>query len=308
MEIRTLSADLDAIARQELKEDPNRIQDDLKLIRDWLTTQPHLTARTDSQWLVTMLRGCKFSVERAKTKMDMFYTLRTVLPEFFTRRDPMLPELQRILKLGLQLPLPQPDDHGRRVILMRIGVHNPDEVKTVDIFKVNMMIMDILLEEDDRSVVCGIVLIIDHLNTTIKHMVQYSPSFAKKTITLLQEGYLYRPQGIHHFHMNSTVAAVFNMFKSFMKEKMRKRLHVHANVDSLYEYVPKRILPQEYGGEAGPIDKITEEWKRKVEARRDWLVESEKYISDEKKRPGGRPKTEEDLFGLEGSFRQLNVD
>lgn len=69
---------------------------------------------------------------------------------------------------------------------MRIGVHNPEEVNTVDIFKVNMMIMDILLEEDDRSVICGIVLIIDHLNTTLKHMVQYSPSFAKKTITLLQ--------------------------------------------------------------------------------------------------------------------------
>jgi hypothetical protein len=47
-----------------------------------------------------MLRGCKFSLERAKTKMDMFYTLRTVLPEFFMRRDPMMPELQRILKLG----------------------------------------------------------------------------------------------------------------------------------------------------------------------------------------------------------------
>jgi hypothetical protein len=86
----------------------------------------------------------------------------------------------------LHLPLPEPDDHGRRVILMRIGVHNPDEVRTVDIFKVNMMIMDILLEEDDRSVICGIVLIIDHFNTTLKHMVQYSPSFAKKTITLLQ--------------------------------------------------------------------------------------------------------------------------
>jgi hypothetical protein len=32
--------------------------------------------------------------------MDMFYSLRTALPEFFTRRDPMLPELQHILKLG----------------------------------------------------------------------------------------------------------------------------------------------------------------------------------------------------------------
>jgi hypothetical protein len=54
----------------------------------------------DSQWLVTMLRACKFSAERAKTKMDMFYTLRTILPEFFMHRDPMRPELQRILKLG----------------------------------------------------------------------------------------------------------------------------------------------------------------------------------------------------------------
>jgi hypothetical protein len=35
------------------------------------------------------------------------------------------------------------------------------------------------------------------------------------------------------------------------------QLHVHANVDSLYDYVPKIILPQEYGGEVGPIDKIT---------------------------------------------------
>lgn len=46
MDIRTLSAELDAIARQELNEDPNRIQEDLKHIRDWLTKQPHLTART----------------------------------------------------------------------------------------------------------------------------------------------------------------------------------------------------------------------------------------------------------------------
>jgi hypothetical protein len=51
MEIRTLSADLDAIARQELNEDPNRIQEDLKHIRDWLTTQPHLTARTGNNHL-----------------------------------------------------------------------------------------------------------------------------------------------------------------------------------------------------------------------------------------------------------------
>jgi len=46
MDIRPLPADLEAIARQELNEDPARLEQDLKHIRDWLAKQPHLTART----------------------------------------------------------------------------------------------------------------------------------------------------------------------------------------------------------------------------------------------------------------------
>jgi hypothetical protein len=46
MEVRALSADLEAIALQELNEDRDRIEEDLKHIRDWLSKQPHLTART----------------------------------------------------------------------------------------------------------------------------------------------------------------------------------------------------------------------------------------------------------------------
>lgn len=84
------------------------------------------------------------------------------------------------------MPLPLPDDQGRRVVLMRIGVHNPERVKVADIFKVNMMVMDVLLEQDDRAIICGTVFIIDHSNVTMSHLVQYSPSFAKKTTTLLQ--------------------------------------------------------------------------------------------------------------------------
>jgi hypothetical protein len=57
-----------------------------------------------------------------------------------------------------------------------------------------------------------------------------------------------------------------------------------------------------------PPNAVSDEWKKKIEARRAWFLEDEKYRTDETKRPGGRPKTQEDLFGLDGSFRQLNVD
>jgi len=31
-------------------------------------------------------------------------------------------------------------------------------------------------------------------------------------------------------------------------------MHLHSDLESLYKVVPKRVLPQEYGGEAGPIE------------------------------------------------------
>jgi hypothetical protein len=32
------------------------------------------------------------------------------------------------------------------------------------------------------------------------------------------------------------------------------QIHVHADFESLYKEIPKRILPKEYGGEAGPLE------------------------------------------------------
>lgn len=78
-------------------------------------------------------------------------------------------------------------------------------------------------------------------------------------------------------------------------------------MEELYKVVPRSCLPKEYGGEAGTIAEIAAEWKKKVESYRDWFLEDEKYCSNEKKRPG-KPKTSDELFGLEGSFRQLSVD
>lgn len=78
-------------------------------------------------------------------------------------------------------------------------------------------------------------------------------------------------------------------------------------MESLYEHVPRKLLPSEYGGEAGPFQDIIDVWEKKILAYRDYLKEEELYGTDEKKRRGP-PKNAEALFGIDGSFRQLNVD
>lgn len=52
---------------------------------------------------------------------------------------------------------------------------------------------------------------------------------------------------------------------------------------------------------------FTETWYDKMLTYRDWFLEQESVKADETKRPG-KPKTYDDLFGMEGSFKQLSID
>lgn len=84
-------------------------------------------------------------------------------------------------------------------------------------------------------------------------------------------------------------------------------------------------MPKEYGGEAGTIaelagmnsfcilgifklnDLFLELFKQRLESYRDWFIEDSKFGVDETKRRG-KPQIYSDIFGVEGSFKQLNVD
>lgn len=98
--IRPLSEELANTAKNELNENPKKIVDDLEALRSWMAKQQHINGRTDDQFLIAFLRGCKYSLERAKEKIDMYYTVRTAIPEFFSARDVHLPKMQAIMELG----------------------------------------------------------------------------------------------------------------------------------------------------------------------------------------------------------------
>lgn len=76
---------------------------------------------------------------------------------------------------------------------------------------------------------------------------------------------------------------------------------VHGdNIDGLYKYIPKKILPTEYGGEAGPIQDIIDDWERKLLANKNYFKELDKNGTNEAKR------VREGV--VSGSFRKLDVD
>jgi hypothetical protein len=59
----------------------------------------------------------------------------------------------------------------------------------------------------------------------------------------------------------------------------------------------------------GTLTKLSfsDAWKKKLESYHDWFVQQDKLKADELKRPGKRIDSA-DIFGFEGSFRQLSLD
>lgn len=98
--IRPLTPALAELSMKELNETPERLVNDLKAFKEWIRQSPHLCVRTDDQFLSTFLRGCKFNFEKAKQKFDLYYTVRTFMPEIMINRDPLNERLRMIIRLG----------------------------------------------------------------------------------------------------------------------------------------------------------------------------------------------------------------
>ncbi|KAG8226435.1 hypothetical protein J437_LFUL015103, partial [Ladona fulva] len=240
--------------QKDLNEEPDKNDESLQHIKEWLEKQPHLPQVDDDARLLTFLRGCKFSLEKTKRKLDMYYSMRSALPEFFSNRDPKLPEIQQVFK-DIQIPpLPGLTPEGRRVVLMR--ANGPDIGSIIEGFKVVLMIGDIRLKEEQVGV-AGDVYILDATIATPSQFSKFTPLLVKKFLVCVQEAYPVKLKEIHVVNVSPLVDSIISFVKPFLKEKIRDRIHIHSDgLESLYKYVPKDMLPEEYGGNAGPINNI----------------------------------------------------
>ncbi|XP_067627410.1 alpha-tocopherol transfer protein-like [Eurosta solidaginis] len=305
--IRPLTPLLAKRAQEELGEVPERIDADIQQLREWIQKQPHLTARTDDQFLVAFLRGCKYSIEKAKHKLDNYYATRAAVPELYKNRFVNDAAIE-ILRSGVYLPLPKPvSPDGPRIHIARYGVFDINKYSLSDVLKVRTMLSEIQFREDDNAIVMGFMEVIDFKGLTASHVLHFNVVLVKKLVVLGDKAFPYRPKGLHFINVPSSCEKALNIAKSLLSDKIKQRFHVHSDFESLYKYIPKECLPAECGGSNGTIETGTKEWEKKLLSYKDYFVEEAKYGTNEKLRRG-RPVDSESLFGIDGSFRKLDID
>ncbi|KAJ0173233.1 hypothetical protein K1T71_011409 [Dendrolimus kikuchii] len=293
--------------RVELKEDVNTKDRDLAAMREWLKKQPHLPDDWETGPLMTFLRGSSFSLEKCKRKLDMYFTMRAACPEFFANRDASKPDLQEIMMNKIEgPPLPGLTPNGRRVTICR-GIHpNLDAQQITDTLKLALMIGDVRLTEEKEGV-AGDIYVLDAAVLGPSLLAKLSATTIKKFMICVQEAYPIKLKEVHIINTSPIIERFVNFVKPFLKEKIRKRIFIHRDVQDLYAYVPREMLPLEYGGECGTIASLQDQWKQKLHEYREWFMRQESIKANEALRPG-KPTNYDELFGIDGSFRQLAID
>ncbi|CAD7088156.1 unnamed protein product [Hermetia illucens] len=297
-------------AREELNEDPNTIEESVQLLKEWTNKLPHIRVRTDSRFLLIFLRANKFSVESAKKKIEGYYTMRSAVPELFKNRNVDDPKMQEIFKLGVGLIFPKTNGvDGPRISLIRAGSYDPNKYNIKDVIKAGTFAGDIQLLEDDNITIAGQIEIMDLANVTLGHMLQMDAVFFKKLAAVGETGTPIRHKGLHFINTPPGFDTFFNLFKSFLGDKSKTRLFSHGhNIESLYNYVSKSLLPAEYGGGNSSIPEMIDYWYNKILSYRDYFKEEEEYGIVERYRKDIQKQTEDSLFGVDGTFRKLCID
>jgi len=260
-------------ARDELGETDEIREESILTIQEWIENEEKPYPLDDIS-ILWFLRGCKYDIKRTQTRIENFFSFRSQVKEWYSDCDPLKPELTSLLDLGTFLPLPGTDDKGRKVILIRATIHNPYKDKQDDVFKIMNMVLDVLCREEEAISVTGVVAVVDLSGVGIGHAMQMTPSIIRKAVNSWQDVNPIRTKSMYYINTPLNVHVIMNIFKTFMKEKLRRRLHLHrGNGSKVFKtFVPSHNLPEEYGGTGPSIASLINEWKKKVLDSREWLL------------------------------------
>lgn len=134
-----------------------------------------------------------------------------------------------------------------------------------------------------------------------------------------------RHKEIHGLKVHASIKYAVDFALSQMSEKMRKRVFLHRKIEDITNAIDKNILPSEYGGKI-PMSEMIASFKKELEDKRDLVLSHDKMSVKLELYPqsvregsvrslkstietmGDSLDRKKDVYGVQGSFRKLEID
>jgi len=276
-------------------------------LEEWIKTQPHLPQIIEKSLLKRFLYSMFGDLEGAKRLIEMNYTLRNKYPQIFLNRDSTDAEAQQLLQVCDLLPLPGLTPEKNKLLFYRLIDYDADKFNFTASIKVFFMVADcrFTVDEDEASMADGEVPIFDMAGYSLRHLTKTVFSSLRIYMKFVQEAHPVRLRQIHVLNCPTYLDKVLTVVKPFIKSEVFKLIHFHLpNSDTPYKYFPRAMLPEEYGGEAGKMSVLKEEWMQILREKRDYLMDSKYWKMDKTK----KPSTTTNSTDVYQSLKTLEID
>ncbi|TWW70605.1 Clavesin-1 Retinaldehyde-binding protein 1-like 1 [Takifugu flavidus] len=258
-----LSAETTEKARAELNENPETLHQDIQQvlggaqgwIRDMIVTRPDIGfLRTDDDFILRFLRARKFDQVETFRLLAQYFQFRQQNLDMFQSFKVDDPGIKRALMDGFPGVLENPDQQGRKILILFASNWDQSRNSFIDILRAILLSLEVLIENPELQI-NGFILIIDWSNFSFKQASKLTPNMLKLAIEGLQDSFPARFGGIHFVNQPWYIHAMYTIIKPFLKDKTRKRIFLHGNnLNSLHQLIQPECLPSEFGGTLPPYD------------------------------------------------------
>ncbi|XP_025161278.1 alpha-tocopherol transfer protein-like isoform X2 [Harpegnathos saltator] len=229
----------------------------LEVLRNWAKERG--LSRIPDEQLALFAHSCYFNLDATRRCMDVYYRMRTTVPEFFSDRDSRLEYLQHSLRALEFTALPRPDRNGHRIIFHRLADTRASQYMFNDGIKLLLMSIDADLYTEGCSP--GYVFLFDMHGVGLGHLTRLSINSIRRYFEYIQEGMPVRLKAIHIVNVVWFMDKILALIRPFMKRELYDMLHLYTgDVSDVYPHIPPECLPKDFGGELDCVASLHSEY------------------------------------------------
>ncbi|VVC39804.1 Hypothetical protein CINCED_3A020519 [Cinara cedri] len=167
-------------------------------------------------------------------------------------------------------------------------------------FQSYLAILDLQLRIEPMH---GEIFLFDLEYLPLSQFVNLPPLMTKNYINMCFNSFPLSVKGFHFINPPKFIGKIMTLAKMLLPKKLKNRIYVHNTLESLYQFIPKDVLPDQYGGTAGDLRSIEDNWFEYTMANNEWLGNRPK--ADLSKRVGQLKLCE---LNVKDKFKKLEID
>lgn len=163
------------------------------------------------------------------------------------------------------VPLPKFTSDNCRILILRLITSDSGSFDFDNALRVFTMMNDIMMKtRDEHQLADGEIIILDLKGYTMGLLTKLTISSLRCFIRYMIEAHPLRIKEVHLTNFEPWIEKFFMLAIPFLGKKALTRFHFHApGSETLFEYIPRDLLPLIFGGTAESTDKLQQYWTQR---------------------------------------------